>query len=217
MENNNKNKQLVEFLNNVASFYRKDTSEFYFDVWVRCLANYDMEIIRKAFDSYATNPDASGFMPSTNEILREILGTSTDSSELAWGKALKAIGRAGKSNDVVFDDALIHVVVEDMGGWIKFCSVTDDEVPFQRLQFIKSYQAYRKHGEFPEYPRALTGTSNLYNAANGFRCALPQFIGDPDKASLVFKNGGEGSGLRVSKPSLKFATLLLEKSNEVAA
>lgn len=115
MENNNKNKQLVEFLNNVASFYRKDTSEFYFDVWVRCLANYDMEIIRKAFDSYATNPDASGFMPSTNEILREILGTSTDSSELAWGKALKAIGRAGKSNDVVFDDALIHVVVEDMG------------------------------------------------------------------------------------------------------
>lgn len=208
----NKTKELTEFLSGVASYYRKDTSDFFFSVWLHCLADYDMETIRKAFNAYAVNPDAKGFMPSTNEILREIKGSSSDSAELAWGKSLKAVSRAGKHNDVAFDDALIHAVIEDMGGWIKFCGVTDDELPFHRLQFIKSYQAYRNRGEFPDYPRVMVGMSNLHNSANGFRCAPPLLIGDPEKATLVLENGSNGGGLRITQAAVEVARLALDKA-----
>lgn len=183
---------------NVGSFYEKNLTEMMLSIWWESLKSQDFEAVCGAFGRHVADPDRGMWMPKPADVMALIHGKSSESSELAWGKLIKGMGRAGKNNDVVFDDALIHATVEDMGGWIKVCSVDGDkEVAFMRLHFLRCYQAYRQRGELPEYPRVLTGMSNLSNAANGFRLARPLAIGDVEKVRIVFEGGGNGSSIRV--------------------
>jgi len=41
----------------------------------------------------------------------------------------------------VFDDVLIHVVIEDMGGW-KDCAIDDKQQPFVAKEFQDRYRGY---------------------------------------------------------------------------
>lgn len=191
-------KEFTVRLANVFSFYEKNITPALVSAWFDVLKNQDFEAVCGAFNRHVADPERGMWIPKPADIMALLHGKGSEAAELAWGKFYRAIGRVGRNNDVVFDDALIHAVVEDMGGWIKVCGVDGDkEVSFMRLQFIKSYQAYRSRGSFPEYPKVLTGISNLHNASHGFFLERTVGVGDVEKARLVFEGGGSGNSLKV--------------------
>lgn len=70
----------------------------------------------------------------------------------AQNKIKKAIGSVGTYNTVAFDDPIIHLIIRDVGGWVKLGQMNiDDFENFMKWDFPKSYKAYagRKNSEIP--------------------------------------------------------------------
>ncbi len=54
-------------------------------------------------------------------------GSTQDAALAAWSKVDRAVREVGPYQSVAFDDALIHRVLFEMGGWIPLGSKTEDE------------------------------------------------------------------------------------------
>ena len=94
--------------------------------------------------------------PSPAEIRKYCLGTRDEDLEIRCAEARiklkKAVNSVGTYNSVVFDDPVIHLVVQSFGGWIKLGTLEFDE--YEKLlkwEFPKLYKAYavRKNKEIP--------------------------------------------------------------------
>lgn len=91
---------------------------------------------------------------------------------------------------VVFDDPIIHVVIEEMGGWIRLCHTLLKDLPFRAHEFKKHYVGYVNH--LPScYPKQLIGLEAHQNKVSGYVAQLPLLIGDQKRALTVWKNGSE--------------------------
>ncbi|EOW9280235.1 TPA: hypothetical protein PX780_003569, partial [Vibrio cholerae] len=95
----------------------------------------------------------------------------------------------GAWTSVMFDDALIHRVISDMGGWVELCKVDDREYPFKQKEFLTRYQAYLLRDEVGEYPRLLQGIADHQNQQKGFDMQAPVAVGDWSKAAQVYTRG----------------------------
>jgi hypothetical protein len=95
----------------------------------------------------------------------------------------------GTYQDVVFDDPIIHRVIEDMGGWISFGNKREDEWPFVQNHFENRYRGFVMREEIPEYQARLIGIANAQNAQNGFPQNLPVLIGNREKAEAILNDG----------------------------
>lgn len=188
MQNNDKGR-FVTLLSGIADYYGKTLSDGVIGLYWQGLRQYDLSAVEKAMWEHTQNPDNGQFMPKIADITRNLQGRTTDQAALAWSKVDSAIRRVGTYSDVVFDDAIIHRVIADMGGWIKFGTMTEDEWPFTSNQFRSRYQGYRMRGEIPEYQPVLTGISNAHNGKEGFRSQPPMLIGNEAKARQVMLAG----------------------------
>lgn len=188
MQNNDKGR-FVTLLSGIADYYGKTLSDGVIGLYWQGLRQYDLPAVEKALWEHTQNPDNGQFMPKIADITRNLQGRTTDQAALAWSKVDSAIRRVGTYSDVVFDDAIIHRVIADMGGWIKFGTMTEDEWPFTSNQFRSRYQGYRMRGEIPEYQPVLTGISNAHNGKEGFRSQPPMLIGNEAKARQVMLAG----------------------------
>jgi len=93
-------------------------------------------------------------------------------------KIKKAIGAIGTNKSVIFDDPILHLIIKNLGGWIKLGVMTFDEFEnYFKWDFPKIYKAYssRKNGEIP---LVLEGRFNDDKAT---------FVGDKQKA-LAWQN-----------------------------
>jgi hypothetical protein len=83
------------------------------------------------------------------------------------------------SYDVVFDDPIIHAVIRDMGGWLRFRnSITD----FSREKIENGFRdRYKNYIEFglSDYPLVLKGDDSFYHKQE------PVFFGNKQKALEV--------------------------------
>lgn len=183
-------KQFAQLIRDVIGFYRQDVSEFAFGIWWEACQKFDLASVSKALTRHAMDPEHGQFPPKVADIVRVLDGTPTDRAQHAWSKALQAIQRAGSWQDVVFDDPAIHAVIEDMGGWIKFCDVKEDELSYQQHRFIQAYQAYAKQESF-SYPKRLHGARSPDSVflERGIPLPKPIVIGNVDQARLVYKGG----------------------------
>ena len=116
MHNNDQN-AFCKGLSGVYAFYGKQVSTFAVDVWWQALKAFDLPAVTEAFNRHLVNPDTGQFLPKPADIVRMLRGTTQDSALIAWTKVDKAVRHVGPWCDVVFDDALIHRVLHDMGGW----------------------------------------------------------------------------------------------------
>ena len=103
----------------------------------------------------------------------------------------KAVRQVGTHRSVVFDDPLIHRVLQEMGGWIGMGQKTEDEWPFVAKEFENRYRGYAMRGERPEYPPVLVGIADATNARGGFKTEQPMLIGAPEKAQEVMRLGAD--------------------------
>jgi hypothetical protein len=181
--------RLAAVLADVHAFYRQDFSEFALNVWTMAMEPFDIAAIERALGQHAMNPDSGQWCPKPADIVKMLQGSTKDSANLAWSAVDYAIRTRGDQYSVVFDDPLIHRVVEDMGGWIKLCRVDAEQYPFTQNEFVNRYRGYKMRGEVPPYPSKLIGSPEDYNARQGYPIAPPLLIGDPKKAQLVLQNG----------------------------
>lgn len=181
----------------VMGFYGRSVSSFALDVWWTALKGHDLAAIVDAFNRHLANPDAGQFPPKPADIIRMLQGSTQDSALRAWAKVDQAVRRIGTYCDVVFDDALIHRVIQDMGGWIALGTKAENEWPFVAKEFENRYRGFRSRNECPEYPASLVGIVTAHNNQEGFKTELPVLIGNEQLAKQVWCGGTD-------KPALGF-------------
>jgi len=181
----------AEALTAVYALYRVELSPMVMGIWWGALKAYDLAAVRDALGRHAMNPDAGQFCPKPADVVRMIEGSTVDSALAAWAKVVRAIRIVGAWQSVVFDDPLIHAVVDDMGGWPQLCRVTDEELPFRGKEFEARYRGLRGRSIVPEYRARLVGISESENARQGFPIEAPITVGDPERAAQVMAKGRE--------------------------
>jgi len=188
---------LSAMLAKVMSVYSKQITAGFVDVFFDALAGYDIESVRRGLNAHVQSPDNGQFPPKPADIVRLVDGTSADQGMQAWSMVDKAVRRVGPYQSVVFDDAVVHRVLEEMGGWIKLCNTpSEDDYKFQGLEFARRYRAHViAGGVSSEYPRHMIGMTEAENSIGGFQRALPPpvLIGDQAKCIEVLKAGGDSS------------------------
>lgn len=190
-------------LTDVMGFYKQDVSKFSLSVWWQACEPFDFEQVAKAMTSHAMDADKGNFPPKPADIVRQLAGTKTDKSMLAWGKAFDAASRVGAYTDVVFDDPAIHAAIEDLGGWPKFCRTETSELSYLQHRFAESYRAYIGRQTF-DFPSRLTGdrSPDEVYAKRGLPAPKPAVIGDIEAARQVYRVGSKSG-----KTSVMFQAL----------
>lgn len=184
----------VKMLIAAAELYDKQLSDVLVKIYWKALQQYPLLDVIKAFELHFEDPDGGQFMPKPADIVRVIKGNSQSQSLLAWSKVEESIRLLGPYHSVVFDDELIHAVLQEMGGWIKLCQSTQKEFPFIAKEFQTRYASYR-HNKPNSFPKTLTGLTNHQNALGGYESELPYLIGDTQKAQKVLEQGKTDCGL----------------------
>lgn len=162
----------------------------YMSMYFTALSRFSFQDVRAGISAHTQNPDKGQFMPKPADIVRELEGNTQTQSGAAWTKVDKAIRRVGLYQTVIFDDPIIHKVIDDMGGWIMLCQSSGEEYPFKQNEFERRYRGYINR-EVLNYPRKLIGLSESHNARHNLAIAAPVAVGDQDKALLVYKGGSE--------------------------
>jgi hypothetical protein len=180
-----------EGIGGVMSFYGKSVSRFALDVWWTALRRFDLAAIVEAFNRHLANPDTGQFAPKPADIIRVLQGSTQDSALRAWAKVDQAVRSVGTYSDVVFDDALIHRVVQDMGGWIALGAKKEDEWPFVAREFESRYRGFKARGERPPYPPVMIGLASAHNHRKGYSPETPVLIGNEQSARHVFSGGSD--------------------------
>ncbi|SMG00352.1 DUF6475 domain-containing protein [Burkholderia singularis] len=192
-----------EFSNLIAgvfAFYKRDCSEFALGVWWTAMKPYDLAAVNDALGRHSVNPDSGQFMPLPADIVKMLGGSTQDAALVAWAKVDRAVRSCGTYNSVVFDDALIHRVIVEMGGWVLVGGKGEDEWPFVRNEFVNRYRGYKMRSESPEYLPVLIGIAEAQNNRTGHKSQPPVLIGDAHAAHQVMLGG-------LDKPMLGFVRM----------
>jgi len=182
-------KAFFELIANVYAFYRQDFSEFAGSVWWEAMRPFDLSAVRSAMSRHCVNPDSGQFLPKPADVVKMLSGGTADQAALAWAKVDRAVRSVGTYADVVFDDALIHRCVSELGGWVWLGQQVEDDWPFIAKRFETIYRSFRMRNETPEYQKVLVGIANSQNSREGKQENPPVLIGNPDAAAKVLAGG----------------------------
>jgi len=191
--------KVLEVLAGVHDFYGKEMSDFAAQVWLQAFQGFDSEQVTKALSAHLMDAERGQFMPKPADIVRQLQGTNTDRSVMAWGKCLEAAAKVGAYQSVAFDDKVIHAVIEDLGGWVRFCRTEFDDLSYLQKRFCDAYKAYAGRGDFG-YPSKLLGEHDISNAPKGIS-GTPVLIGDANTARLVLENGSKVAKAQITRAS----------------
>lgn len=173
------------------------------DLAFAALEHYPIGDVRTALSVHVRDPDVGQYAPKPADIVRRISGSGTDHSTAAWSKVERAIRSVGQYQSVTFDDPAIHATIVDIGGWVRLCNTSEDELPFTRQHFAKRFDAYRRQGGPREYPGRLAGIAEGDNRANGFPNDVPEpvMVGHEPDARRVLEQGAAET-----RPALTYPT-----------
>ena len=188
--------RFLTLLTGIADYYSKEISTGTIGLYWEGLRQYDIEAIERALWAHTQNPDNGQFMPKIADVTRVLQGRTEDQAQLAWSKVDGAVRQVGIWSDVAFDDAIIHRVLADMGGWVRICLFEDDGWPFVAKEFITRYRGFRIAGQTPEYPRYLLGTASTHNTAEGLAKPCVRLVGNAEVARQVI-GGGQAPGAQL--------------------
>lgn len=181
----------ADYLAEVADFYQRPSSVTLLELYWRLLKRYSFTDIKQAFDRHALDPKRCPFMPKPGELLAYIEGSHETRALQAWSRVCAAIRCVGRYDSIVFDDALIHVVIRDMGGWVTLCQTTQRELSFQEKSFVTRYLGYLLRPP-TDYPCVLFGLTAQQNGSYS-EASSPAlvFFGDRERALQVYRSGND--------------------------
>lgn len=184
-------KNLPEFaaiLTGTGEIFDKVFSSAAVDRYWKALQAFSLTEVEQAFDQHLINPDTGKFFPLPADIIATIKGNSRERALWAWAKASDAMLEVGAYNSIAFDDALIHVVIEEMSSWQKICATKTDHMPFVGKEFQERYRSYVLHKP-PHHRSYLTGIIESQNSLYNYRYPSPVLFRNPALARKVIASG----------------------------
>lgn len=172
-----------------GELYGKEVSDARAEIYFDALKGWEIGAVEHAFSTHFGSPDAGQFFPKPADITKILAGNSDDAALRAWAAVDKAVRSIGPYQSVAFDDAIVHRVLSDMGGWIGLASRGEDEWPFTANEFRTRYRGYKAQGVPPDYPNHLPGIAELHNAHIGMETTTIMLVGDPARAQAVVDAG----------------------------
>lgn len=164
----------------LAEIHDKTLSPPQLDLYFNALADFDIATIRKIANNLAKT---SKFFPKPADFREQILPNLDAQASLAWDKLYTAFINAGVYRSVVFDDPIIHAVLNSLdGGWIGYCNLSHEELKWYRKDFERLYKNYAPlvlSGRI-ETPKALPGLHEKDDKSTN-EAKTPVFIGDKQK------------------------------------
>lgn len=149
----------------LCEMFSREPSKFLLQGYYMVLQSLTEEQFERAIENILADRKYNK-LPLPAEIKEMVLGKAEDKAIMALDKLEKGMARIGKYNSAVFDDPLIHAVVETMGGWIKLCSMEWEEWKFARKDFERIYKAYMANFDRINIPTRLIGISEHQNDFN---------------------------------------------------
>lgn len=172
-----------------CELYGKKPSDAAIGLAFRALVRYDLADVRRALDAHINDAGDGRFMPKPADLVKHIEGDPESRSLRAWTLVEESIGRVGPYQTVVFDDPAIMASIEDIGGWIDLCKITDKELPFKRNEFVVRYKGYLNRPP-NRHPVKLVGVHEATNSRiEGSSLPDPVLIGNTQKALAVYQSG----------------------------
>jgi hypothetical protein len=177
-------------LTNLLATYGRGVTVGVIDVWWGVLEPFELGDVSRAFSRYVGDPDQGRYPPVPASIVAQLRPGAKAQSLRAFDVVVKAMAEVGPYRSVVFDDPLIHAVVEDLGGWPHINATwTLEELKFRSQEFCTRYEGYVVDPP-AVVQRTLRGLETVPSVV---------LIGDPQRAAAVM-NGPVGDRLRVTRP-----------------
>jgi hypothetical protein len=198
------NQDLIKFtamLIEVGELYGKSITELLTDLYWQALNRFEFSAVKLALSAHINDPNHGQYFPKPADVVRFIEGSGEVKALQAWAKVYKAIVHIGAYQSVVFDDPLIHAVLEDLGGWLKLCATNTKELPFRANEFQQRYMMFVDQNPI-RYPKYCYGITETVNAINGYATDQKLFIGELNKAEQVMKHGNSVALLINTKSGL---------------
>lgn len=153
------------------------------------LKRFSLKEVQQGIELHVNDVQNGNYPITPAHVVAQIEGRGDERAGSAWRKLYGAIGAVGNYSDVVFDDPIIHAVIDNEGGWQQVSLMSDDDLKFMQARFNKQYNGYvSKSGQF-DYPRLLRGTANADRASKGLELDPPQTVGDITKCRQVWGKG----------------------------
>lgn len=149
----------------LCEIYNKQPSEFLIEMYYNIFHGYHINQFKKAVTG-CIKSNKYNVLPKPAEILEFLEGSKEDITLLAWIYAKEGVQKCGYFNTPDFRDPIISHCLEELGGWVKFCSTSLEELPFVKKKFMDYYRLFLKR-EIKE-PKKLAGYAEIINNNKGY-------------------------------------------------
>lgn len=165
-----------------AELYGRNLSPAALELFWQDIRDLSYEQVNQALFRYRNG--AHNFMPTPGQIRAALDGDPEQQALAAWSKFVRAAEQVGAYGSPVFDDPRIHVVIREMGGWVRNAIWDEDEEPWLKREFVTRYRALV--GRPIENPPALVGIHESENSGR-FPEHVPKarLVGDQESAGKV--------------------------------
>lgn len=181
----------IEIWSLVGEVYGKQPSDGALKLIFEALQRFDIEQVKQGLTAHINDPKHGDFAPKPADIVRHIEGDGDIRALSAWSAVEQAIRSVGPYESVVFDDHRTMAAIEDMGGWIKLCEVTEKELPFKGNEFVKRFMGYLSRPP-EQFPAKLLGMTEATNSGEHQEFVQePRLIGKPKLCLQVMQKGTE--------------------------
>ena len=147
--------------------YGKEPTKVLMSAYYMVLEDLTVEEFKSSIKSILASRKYST-MPLPADILEFVNGSADDNSLIALKILENEMARSGSYNSVCFKDSAIMTVVDNMGGWINLCRITEDEWKFRKKEFLDLYKALLRNPNRLHAVPYLAGLNEHNNRINGF-------------------------------------------------
>lgn len=197
-------REFETILISLAEIYDTQLTETRLNLYFAALKDLTLEQVKQAANTIART---SRFFPKPADFLEAGGGGGEDKALQALLQVEKAIREIGSYRSVVFDDPVIHAVIETFeGGWEGICMMPLEDWKFARKDFIKTYKALSNIPNLNAPPK-LIGRIEHENSMKGYHHKSQEtvYIGDKNKAIAWSGQVSEKKGLTHIKELAKEA------------
>jgi hypothetical protein len=165
-----------ELMMGLGEMYGQQITEFMTEMYYNTLMGYEYEELEQAVNR-VVRIHKYHTLPKPAEIIECLEGSQDDKSLVAWLDVKKAIEKGGYYASIQFADPIIPQCINDLGGWMEFCSLPAEEEPFIQKRFMDLYRVYLKRGGVRSNQK-LIGFHENHNKALGEKNREPLVIGE---------------------------------------
>ncbi len=151
MQETDKN-NFKELMTGIGELYSKEITKPLLRIYFTAFNQLTIEQVDQAIASHITDTSTAGtFFPKPADIIRQIKGTdkqrsetTTNKAEISWSSIEGQVFSIGSYKSPKIEDGQALAALKAMGGWIKLCGSTVDQLTWKKKEFIELYKTFEQ-------------------------------------------------------------------------